>query len=69
MLLKMKWVKLDIDVVRVLGNSFVPSLLLAGTDLFQCDGSQAAKRRGERRDAARFIVVVVPLTFQGRRTV
>lgn len=44
------------------------TLLLAGSDLFQCDSSQAAKRRGER-DAARFIVVVVPLTFQGRRTV
>lgn len=45
-------------------------LRLAGTDLFQCDSSQAAKRRGER-DAARFIVVfvVVPLTFQGRKTV
>lgn len=45
------------------------NLLLAGADLSQCDSSQAAKRRGER-DAARFIaVVVVPLTFQGRRTV
>lgn len=49
------------------------TLLLAGSGVIHGDSSKAAERRGER-DAARFnvivvVVVVVPLTFQGRRTV